>query len=65
MVRAFERASGRAVAYRIAPRRPGDAAACYAHTSKAAEVLSWKAERGIDDMCTSTWRWQSGGKVDA
>jgi UDP-glucose 4-epimerase len=61
MVKAFERASGRTVAYRIAPRRPGDAAACYAHTQKAAELLGWKAERGVDDMCESTWRWQSTG----
>jgi UDP-glucose 4-epimerase len=65
MVKAFEAASGREVAYRIAPRRVGDAAACFAHTAKAAEVLGWRAERTLEEMCASTWRWQSSGNTDA
>lgn len=60
MIRAFERASGRKVPYRIAPRRPGDVAACYADPALAAQLLGWRAERGVDDMCADTWRWQSG-----
>ncbi len=60
MIRAFERASGRKVPYRIAPRRPGDVAACYADPALAAQLLGWCAERGVDDMCADTWRWQSG-----
>ncbi len=59
IVRAFEQASGKRVAYKIAPRRPGDVAACYADPSKAAALLGWRAERNLADMCADTWRWQS------
>jgi UDP-glucose 4-epimerase len=59
MVRAFERASGRPVPYRIGPRRPGDIAACYADPKLALEMMGWQAERGLDAMCADTWRWQS------
>ncbi|MCS6786613.1 MAG: UDP-glucose 4-epimerase GalE [Thiobacillaceae bacterium] len=59
MVRAFERASGRAIPYRIAPRRPGDIACCYADPSLAAKLLHWRAKRGVEAMCADTWRWQS------
>ena len=59
VVRAFEKASGRPVPYVIAPRRPGDLAVSYACTDKAAKELGWKAERGIDQMCADSWRWQS------
>ena len=59
MVRAFEQASGRKVAYRIAARRPGDVASCYADPSLAAERLGWRAQLEIDRMCADTWRWQS------
>ncbi len=62
MVRAFEQASGRPVPYRLVDRRPGDIAACYADPSKAAELLGWRAQRGIDEMCADTWRWQQGGQ---
>ena len=57
IVKAFEKASGRPVPYRIAPRRAGDSATCYADTSKAAELFSWKAERDIDDMCRDGWNF--------
>jgi UDP-glucose 4-epimerase len=60
MVRAFERASGRAVPYRIVERRPGDIAACWADPSGAARLLGWRAELGLDRMCADAWRWQSG-----
>ena len=58
MVRAFERASGRTVAYSIAPRRAGDIAAYYADPSLAQATLGWRAQRGIDAMCRNAWRWQ-------
>jgi UDP-glucose 4-epimerase len=58
MVRAFEQASGRPVPYRVAPRRPGDIAQCYADPALAAQLLGWKAHRGIEAMCIDTWRWQ-------
>jgi UDP-glucose 4-epimerase len=59
MVRAFEAASGKPVPYRIAPRRPGDIATCYADPSKAERELGWKAHRGLDEMMRDAWRWQS------
>ena len=59
IVRAFERASGKPVAYKIAPRRSGDAAACYANPNKAAALLGWRAERGLSEMCADAWRWQT------
>ena len=59
IVRAFEQASGRAVPYRIAPRRPGDLAEYWADASKAQAELGWQAQRGLDQMMLDTWRWQS------
>ena len=59
MVKAFSRACGKEIPYEIKPRREGDIAMCYADPSKAAKVLGWKAERGLDEMCEDTWRWQS------
>lgn len=61
MVRAFEAASGRSVPYVLAPRRPGDVAACYADPALAERLLGWKARRGIEAMCRDTWRWQQAG----
>ncbi|MFN3885309.1 MAG: UDP-glucose 4-epimerase, partial [Rhodocyclaceae bacterium] len=58
MVHAFERASGRKIPYRIAPRRPGDVASCYADPSLAERLFGWRAERGIEAMCADAWRWQ-------
>lgn len=58
-VKAFERASGREIPYRIAARRPGDAAVSYADPSKAQEELGWAAEYDLQRMCEDTWRWQS------
>jgi UDP-glucose 4-epimerase len=60
IVRAFEQASGQSVPYKIAPRRPGDIASCYADPQRAFELLGWRAERGIGAMCADAWRWQSG-----
>jgi len=60
MVRAFEEASGKPVAYQISPRRPGDVAACYADPAHARELLGWHAQRDLATMCQDAWRWQSG-----
>jgi len=60
MVRAFEQASGRPVPFRIAPRRPGDIAECWADPSKAERELGWKAERDLAVMMADAWRWQAG-----
>lgn len=59
MVKAFGKAIGRDLPYEIKPRREGDIAMCYADPTKAAKVLGWKAERGLEEMCADTWRWQS------
>ena len=58
IIRAFEHASGRTVAYRIVGRRAGDIAACYADPNRAKELLGWQASRGIEQMCADHWRWQ-------
>lgn len=60
MVRAFERASGRAVPYQVVARRPGDVAQCWADPTLAEQLLGWSARHGIQRMCDDAWRWQSG-----
>lgn len=59
VVRAFSAASGREIPYRIAPRRPGDVACCYADPTLAERLFGWRAKRGVEQMCADTWRWQS------
>ena len=58
MVSAFERATGRSVAYKVVDRRPGDVAICYANASLAKQLLGWSADLSIEQMCEDTWRWQ-------
>jgi len=59
VVKAFERASGLPVPYRIVARRPGDIAACYADVTRSREMLGWKTRRNLEHMCADAWRWQS------
>ncbi|QJR81742.1 UDP-glucose 4-epimerase GalE [Alteromonas pelagimontana] len=59
MIHAFEAASGKSINYRIAPRRSGDIAACYADPTLAATELNWHAEKSLEDMCQDVWHWQS------
>ena len=59
LVSAYERASGRAIPCVMAPRRPGDVAACYADVSRARATLDWRARRDLNQMCSDSWRWQS------
>ncbi len=63
MIRAFEKASGKPVAFEITNRRPGDIAACYASPAKAKEMLGWVARHDIDRMCIDAWRWQSNNPL--
>jgi UDP-glucose 4-epimerase len=58
IIQAFESASGQSIAYRIAPRRPGDIAACFADPAKAAAELGWSAKRDLFTMMSDAWRWQ-------
>lgn len=59
IVHAFDKAVGTPIPYKIAPRRPGDIAACYADPSKAREELGFVAKYGVDDMARDAWNWQS------
>lgn len=58
VVKAFEKASGVKIPYKIGPRREGDIATCYSDPSKAYRELGWNAERDIEEMCEDSWRWQ-------
>ncbi len=58
IVRAFEKASGNPLPYKIVERRAGDIDVCYSNPEKALNELGWKAERGIEEMCADSWRWQ-------
>lgn len=57
IVKNFEKATGVKIKYEIAPRRPGDIAECYADPSKAENVLGWKAEKNLEDMCKDSWKF--------
>ena len=59
VIKAFSKACGKDVPYRIGPRRPGDLAECYADCTKAREVLGFETKYDIDRMCKDSWRWQS------
>ena len=63
MIHAFEKACGKKLDYKIVERRPGDIAACYACPDKAKNDLGWEAKFGIEEMCASQWKWQSGNPV--
>ena len=59
VLHAYERACGKTLPYVVDPRRPGDIAECYAEPQKAWEEMGWRAELGIEEMCASSWKWQS------
>ena len=63
MIHAFEKACGKKLPYKICDRRPGDIAACYACPDKAKKDLKWEAKFGIEEMCASQWKWQSGNPM--
>ncbi|MBE6667133.1 MAG: UDP-glucose 4-epimerase GalE [Ruminococcaceae bacterium] len=58
IVHAYEKATGIKINYKITARRPGDIDECYANPKKAYEVLGWKAENNIEDMCRDSYNWQ-------
>ena len=59
VLHAYEKACGKTLPYVIDPRRPGDIAECYADPAKARDELGWEAKYGIEEMCASSWEWQS------
>lgn len=59
MIKAFEKASGQKIPYKLVDRRAGDIAICYSNPQKAKEILGWEAKYNLEDMCKSSWNWQS------
>ena len=59
ILHAYEKACGKTLPYVVDPRREGDIAECYSDPAKAKEVLGWEAKYGIEEMCASSWNWQS------
>jgi len=59
MIQAYEHATGKKIPYRVAKRRPGDIASCFASVTKANQVLGWSASQSLLDMCQSSWYFQS------
>lgn len=59
LLAAFEEASGKKIAHQTVAKREGDVARSFASVSKAYDLLGWRAERDVADMCRSTWNWQS------
>lgn len=65
IIAAFEQASGKRIPYRVAERRPGDIAECWADTEKAYRLLGWRASRTLSEMCEDAWRWEQNRGADA
>lgn len=59
LIKAFEKASGVVIPFKVVDRRVGDIAASWADPGKAKNELGWEAEKGLDEMCEDSWRWQS------
>ena len=62
LVKTFEKVNNIKIEYKIAPRRPGDIATCYADPTKALNELGWKAEKGIEEMCRDAYHFVSKEK---
>jgi len=59
IIRAYEKVSGKKIPYKIVSRRAGDIASCYSNPTKAKKILNWEAKRSLEDMCKSSFNWQS------
>ncbi len=59
IINTFEKVTGYPVNYKIAPRRAGDLAECFANPALALAELNWHAEKNLDDMLADSWRWQT------
>lgn len=58
IIKAFEKALGKELPYKLVDRRPGDIPECYADADKAFKELGWKAVKTLDEMCEDSLRWQ-------
>jgi UDP-glucose 4-epimerase len=65
MIKAFEKASGQQIPYKIVTHRVGDVGSCYSDPKKAGELLNWRATRTLADMCASAWHFQQSQKMRA
>ena len=62
MVKAFEKATGQKVQYKITERRAGDIAICYSDPTKAKQELNWTATKTLEDMCRDSWKYIQNSK---
>ncbi len=62
IIKAFEKACGHPIAYKMTPRRPGDVAANWADPALAFKLLHWKAQFGIEEMCRDSWNFETHQK---
>ncbi|MCX6172595.1 MAG: UDP-glucose 4-epimerase GalE [Flavobacterium sp.] len=58
VITAFEKVSGKKLAYKIVGRREGDVISAYANTDKANTVLGWKAHSTLEESLASAWKWE-------
>lgn len=63
VLKEFEAISGRPIPYKIASRRLGDVAVCFADVSKAERELGWKAKYSLSEMLRDAWKWQSSNPL--
>ena len=63
VIAAYQRASNRELPYVVTDRRPGDVPIYVARADKAAEVLGFRTERTLDEMCASSWKWVCNDEV--
>lgn len=62
IIKSYEKVNNVKIPYKIAPRRDGDIAECYADASKASELLNWSAEKNLDDMVKSAYNFIKNDK---
>ena len=58
VITAFEKVSGKKLAYKIVGRREGDVVSAYANTDKANTVLGWKAHSALEESLATAWKWE-------
>jgi len=59
VIKTFEKVTRKKIPHELTDRRPGDAAICFANTSKAKKILGWETEKTLEDMCRDAWNWQT------
>ncbi len=58
LIKAFEKTNKIKINYKFTNRRSGDVGISLANTEKMVEILKWKPEKSIEDMCRDGWKWQ-------